>query len=557
MLRIPSISQVIQDQLIPKSWRSVHLEHQIVKTAENVQELVTLNRGLLEAQVVSAGTTNLTSIKSAATTSLTREQLAGIRDEVAAVNTTLRQYGDESLQRFRDIHRGMSAGFATVANLLAQITANQKQQIASLNGISEILSKPYETQQKELYRRADALLTHALRHPDRNQASNLDDSLALFNQVIANPVGKHDYLAWFHIGWLNWRFTGDLPKATSAFSHAQRSSAVVGEPDFYVKSLRHLAHVQMLLRDHLGACNTIEEAIRVETRGDTDAAIFYESALYSALQGDIARARSRLRPALQLDPVLFDRLLTDADFRRVSGWNDLVCEEMNHELALATSMVKKLLLFLEALPHNDPCASISKHWTEIANTLTGRGFISLRQLRREAESDYALAERQFSILQTKREEIASKRDEIASEKEKIAELEKLRAAITVRESKFWVDFDRLTPPGSFAARFLFGIPLLFGLIVGINSGFWPALGTIFLGFILILGLLFAVVEAHDFLYRVNSGENWEDLQSQHSALNREIEAHEKKCSSLGAQLWDLERQFRAGDKELSIKGNRG
>jgi len=79
----------------------------------------------------------------------------------------------------------------------------------------------------------------------RDRQEEFKDALRLLTEVLNNPIGSRDFVAWFQIGWLKWKDKQDLPGAAEAFYQAARLSGTEGKPH-YVSSLRHLAYIQYL-----------------------------------------------------------------------------------------------------------------------------------------------------------------------------------------------------------------------------------------------------------------------------------------------------------------------
>ena len=383
MIRIPSIWQLIQDQTVPEGWRSIHLEHQVLKTAQNAQELVTINKGLLQAQAQQASIAASSSSRLVSAVSLTQEQLHGIRDEVTAVAHILDQYAAASLAQQAVLDQSIRSGFTAihddlrfVSALIAKVAENQDRERAVLEQVSATLAKPYETKYKELLRTADRLFKHALRKADQNQANNLEDAFKLFSQVIANPIGEYDYYTWFELGWLNWRFRNDLEAARDAFGRAERYSDADGNTAFRVDSLRHLAHVQFLQREPAVAARTIEEAIIADS---DNAALLYESALYTALAVNAESSLARLHRTFEIDPVLFDRLLGDDEFQKASGYGELVTGEYNRQRDLARGNVARLHVLVKTISQYRDCPSASAYLNEAWRRVDTSGYLRLRQ----------------------------------------------------------------------------------------------------------------------------------------------------------------------------------
>lgn len=359
------------------------MEHQVLKTAQNAQELVTINKGLLRAQVHQASAATSTSSRLVTAVSLSQAQLQGIRDEVAAVARVLDQSVAASLASQAALDHSIRSGFSAmhndlqvVAAVIAKVAENQDREMQVLEQVSATLSRPYETKYKELLRKADTLLKHAVRKADQNQANNLEDAFKLFSQVVTNPIGEYDHYAWFELGWLNWRSKGDLAAARDAFGRAERYSDAAGDTTFRVDSLRHLAHIEFLQHNPALAAQTISHAINADP---DNAALFYESALYTALTGNTEDAGRRLHRSLEIDPMLFDRLLDDDEFQKAPNWSALIDGEWNRQRELTERSLGRLRTLIQAIEPYSECSGASGYLSEVEQRLHGSGYLTLRQ----------------------------------------------------------------------------------------------------------------------------------------------------------------------------------
>lgn len=109
-------------------------------------------------------------------------------------------------------------GFETVARLMIE-------QQRTLLELTQVLRNPYETKAQELLREAERALKDGTRASGRDQQEHFKEALRLFTEVLNNPIGSRDYVAWFHLGWLKWKFQDNLTEAADAFYHAGRLSA--------------------------------------------------------------------------------------------------------------------------------------------------------------------------------------------------------------------------------------------------------------------------------------------------------------------------------------------
>ena len=59
----------------------------------------------------------------------------------------------------------------------------------------------------------------------RDQEEWYKDAARLLRDVLDNPIGRGNYVAWFQTGWLKWKFQRNLAEAEEAFYQAARLSA--------------------------------------------------------------------------------------------------------------------------------------------------------------------------------------------------------------------------------------------------------------------------------------------------------------------------------------------
>jgi hypothetical protein len=69
-----------------------------------------------------------------------------------------------------------------------------------LEGIADILRRPYETKALELLREADGALKMGMKSTGRDQQAEFADATRLLKEVLDNPIGSRNYVAWFQKG---------------------------------------------------------------------------------------------------------------------------------------------------------------------------------------------------------------------------------------------------------------------------------------------------------------------------------------------------------------------
>ena len=109
-------------------------------------------------------------------------------------------------------------------------------------------------------KRADKWLNHGMRNSGNEQEDDFKDAFRLLREVIKNPIGNQDHVTWFQLGWLLWKYKGELSEAEKAFYRASRLSTP--QNDLYHKlGIRHLAYMQYLQGRHEDAYTTIQKVI--------------------------------------------------------------------------------------------------------------------------------------------------------------------------------------------------------------------------------------------------------------------------------------------------------
>ena len=144
----------------------------------------------------------------------------------------------------------------------------------------------------------------------RERDDDFEDASHLLQEVIKNPIGNQDYVAWFQTGWLQWKHFRNLPEAERAFHRAVRLSAPEAN-DYYRLSIRHLAHMQYLQGRHEDAYQTIQRAIKAATDHDAP----FDAARYAARTGRTAEAVALLDQCIDLVPATIITMFAEEDFR--------------------------------------------------------------------------------------------------------------------------------------------------------------------------------------------------------------------------------------------------
>ena len=192
----------------------------------------------------------------------------------------------------------------------AQLGEHLLRQRHALAELLDVLSRPYETQARELLGEAQRALAAGMRAPaGRARQAELADARRLLTSVLDNPIGNRNAVAWFQLGWLHWRHDEDPSAAEDAFFNAGRLAGEAGG-SLRAMSLRHQAHVQAQRGDPEGAYASAVESARLVRSAET----LYDLARYAARSGRQAQALALLDECIDLRPSTIVEMLRDEDF---------------------------------------------------------------------------------------------------------------------------------------------------------------------------------------------------------------------------------------------------
>ncbi len=304
-----------------KHERQIERDYQITLTASNVDQLKQIEAANL-AVTAQAARANLAAQK--ANQALSRSNLAAlenIRDEHRETNVML--------GNILDVLEDMSAELANIHNAIDRQTAMQRAafrivhadltRIAesvlethkTLKNIEVLLRQPYETKVLELRNQASRWLERGMNNSERQkeQADDYEDAFRLLEEVIKNPVGNQDYVAWFQIGWLRWKHYNDKPSAEQAFYRATRLSAPTTDA-YHVKSLRHWAQMQYEQQKYEDAYQTIQRAVAISREHD----VLRDAARYASRTGRNQEAIQLLDECIELRPTTIVEMFAEEDF---------------------------------------------------------------------------------------------------------------------------------------------------------------------------------------------------------------------------------------------------
>jgi len=180
----------------------------------------------------------------------------------------------------------------------------------TLEQIADVLRRPYETKVLELLQEADRALKQGMKSTGRDQKAEYTDATKLLADVLNNPIGSRNYVAWFQVGWLRWKHEGDIAEAEEAFYQASRLSAPKADL-YYANSLRHMAYMQYIQGKHQDAYDSIQKAMSI-LPDDHD--IRYDAARYAAKLGYDEEALRLLEMCIDQHPQTIVTMFSEEDF---------------------------------------------------------------------------------------------------------------------------------------------------------------------------------------------------------------------------------------------------
>jgi len=287
--------------------RQIDIDYHSAVAARNTEEIVNINSQLLKLQVAKAAV----SVKA-----LERQHFEQVRanDTLETVKHSLESISagfegvEDSINNLTDMLSSMRSVISEGFEQIAELLINQQQQ---LSNIANTLRSPYETQLLELRKEADRWLKNGMRETGRDQDESFKDAMRLLQVCLDNPIGMQDYVTWFQMGWLSWKYKKDISEAEDFFYRAQRLSKPTGNL-YYLKSVRHLAHMQYLQNKFEDACRTINKVLEV---GHYDHDLLLEAARYSARTGRKQEAIEYLDKCVELQPITSIVIFGEEDFR--------------------------------------------------------------------------------------------------------------------------------------------------------------------------------------------------------------------------------------------------
>lgn len=335
--------------------RDIDISYQQKMIANNTQDIKWLQTGLLATQLIAA------------------QQMDGRLAEIGfgvdrmhyALNSIGRNVGDVDvgIQRLISTSNHIETGIFKVDDSLHNLTTLVDNWLSSLSdslisqhnemqSIAETLASPLETTARELRRKAEEALVNGMKSSEIEQKEWHIDALGLFQETVNNAVGNQDYVAWFQIGWLQWKANNDLEKAEAALRRAARLSKAKLD-DYYAESVRHLAHILYLSGRYDEAYSTIKEILTMpEAEHLRKPEIIYDIARYLAILGKTESAICMLERCLKQEPTRVVAAISEPDFAVISqDVSNLIIRLTSEERVAATTAVNKWIkLVTEYVP---------------------------------------------------------------------------------------------------------------------------------------------------------------------------------------------------------------
>ena len=210
----PFLRQFLPDLNHPaKVTRYIDNHYHLEMIAENNRQLVDYQAQSLrlqhEAAVVNIRAMGEIAHRQDQTNSLLSALVGGmdrLSNSMDALNTT----ASKTLDAVYEQTEVLQAGFEEIA---AQMLEQQK----VLQEIANTLRRPYKIKALELLNEADRALKTGMKASGRDQDEEYKDAARLLRDVLDNPIGSRNYVAWFQTGWLNWKSKQNLAEAEEAF----------------------------------------------------------------------------------------------------------------------------------------------------------------------------------------------------------------------------------------------------------------------------------------------------------------------------------------------------
>lgn len=312
-MSIPGLRRTLAEFTSPHL-RRIKAEYHLELVAQNTGQIAAQQAELLGLQARAAEANLLAAGELAHRQDETNEILGVGFGALAEGMSRLRETigdGFENIEASLDgLTDALERGLQMVVEVLGGISEQIRQQQRTLETVVELLRQPYGTQAQELLREASKWLEQGTRRSGRDRDEDWKDAMGLLQEVVSNRIGKQDYLAWFQIGWLQWKHKNDFHAAEESFYQAQRLSAS-SQPEFHVKSLRHQAYMQDFQGNFEDAYQAIGKARQVSQDHET----LYDAARYSAKTNRKEESLRLLDQCIELHPTTIHIMFSEANFQ--------------------------------------------------------------------------------------------------------------------------------------------------------------------------------------------------------------------------------------------------
>jgi tetratricopeptide (TPR) repeat protein len=300
-------------RLVSQTTREINNEYHLQLIAKNTGVVLRAQYAQLRAQAQAAALNLRGQLEITQRQHTTNELLGGLTGNIGSlIGLAEQMHGQlQSIEAcIETVNDTLERGFASVARILERAVSVLMQQQTTLARIADTLSRPYDAQAQELLREGQKWLEHGAQTEGREQQENWKDALRLFHRVIENEVGKQNYVAWFNIGYLRWKYQNELPEAEEAFFQAQRLGAPTRDL-WHTKSLRHMAAMQNEQGKNETAYNTIKRALSVSR----EYASLFDAARYAWKSAQRDEAIQLLDECIEARPETIITMFAEDDFR--------------------------------------------------------------------------------------------------------------------------------------------------------------------------------------------------------------------------------------------------
>ena len=237
---------------------------------------------------------------------------------------------------------------------LAQVTEELVRQNLALDRVVQALRRPYESQSLELRTQADKWADIGRRTTAGPiQSENYVDAMNLYKEVVKNPIGKQDYVAWFEIGWLHWKIEGKYLDAEAAFGRAARLAVERTDP-YYLRAVRHQAYMQCRQERWEAAYDTLKDSLPFDKTHST----LFDLARYACKTDRIDEAVQLLDLCIDRNPVVMQVMFAEEDFLvMLPNLRDLALRkqrQVEHAWQKSLAEAERIVAEFNALPPVEP-----------------------------------------------------------------------------------------------------------------------------------------------------------------------------------------------------------